>query len=409
MLPCYIPHYLYFISAYMNTVKKILITILLFFVIAGASIFAYGTYLENKSPEISEMRIHEAKGIKEMIGNITILELPIKMTPYEKGLQYGELLQPEIHEVIETLDTEVLGKYGNKKFLVKTVLLQKAFTLEKHILEQYIQEMKGISSGAQVKYSDILLINTYDDLLYLAGCSSISGNIHAQNKEFFHARNLDYPIPELAGKTVIVNDKDEQVIRIGFPGYIGALTATNTKTGISLSSHTSRSKNSQEGIPTGFLYREIIKNAQNLADAKNILENSERTIGNNLLVSSLPENTSSVFEFDALQVVERNAKNSNFSFATNHFVSKKFLNNMSENSQKRYSYLQNFSLNTPEISLQSIQNIMSDYDGSTKGWSSLANFGTVQSVIIFPKSQKIFLANGKNSPVTGVGYVEYEY
>ncbi len=407
--------------------KKFLVFLKIFFLLFVAGIFmifGYGKYLENSdfsyvpaliSPvEKEELRLSSEFALMYIDANANrnfkTLEFSEKISGYQKGKYYGETLKLDIQEVVRILDEKVLGKYGSKKFLIKTVLLHKAFQLEQYIPEKYKQEMQGIADASGVKYSDVLLINTYDDLLYLAGCSSISGNISEKNSEFFHARNLDYPIPELAGKTVIV--KTGEVVLIGFPAYIGALTATNAKTGLSLSSHTSFSKTVQEGIPTGLLYREIIENAQSLDDAEKFLKNAKRTIGNNLLVSSLHENNSKVFEFDAQTLEARNPEN--FAIATNHFVSKKFPQNMSVNSGKRYSTLEIFTENMGvktlhATSLPNLQKILSTYDKNPKGWSSLSNFGTVQSVIIFPKSHQIFIANGTVAPVTSAGYVTYEY
>jgi predicted choloylglycine hydrolase len=404
--------------------KKILLTFLGFFLLLGGGVFGYGKYLEHKSPDVAAENSvlenanttnnTETKDCDEMqksfLGNITVLAScdTQGLSDYKRGVEYGALLQEEIQEVITALDEKVLSKNESKRFMIKTYLLSKAYQLESFIPEKYQQEMKGIADGAQVKYSDILLINTYDDLLYLAGCSSIAGGIDEKNTEFFHARNLDYPIADLAGKTVLWNQGE--VILIGFPGYVGALTATNKKTGLSLSSHTSRSGANALGIPTGFLYRSIVENAENISASKEILENAQRTIGNNLLISSFKENTARVFEFDAENITENSGEN--FSFATNHFVSKDFValqNNSTPNSIKRYNDLHNFVESDLKIAPENITNLLSHFDGSQKGWSSLANSGTVQSIIIFPGKKKIFLANGTNAPVTAGGYREYSY
>ena len=381
--------------------------ILLFISLLGISIFLYGYYLQKESPEKitnSDECIHS---IKEKIGNITIIR-PCTGDGYQKGFEYGELMKNDLEEVVEILNEEVISHNEVKKFLIKTYLLQKAFSLEKFIPEQYIQEMKGIADGANVDYADILLINTYDDLLYLSGCSSLAGTVNETNNDFFHARNLDYPIKFLAGKTVLV--ESENTILIGFPGYIGALTAINKHTGLTLSSHTSFSKDVQKGMPTGFLYRKIIEEAQNLAESKNILETEKRTIGNNLLVSSLKDNKISLLEFSSNTLAE--TLSDDFSFITNHFVSDKFLYNASPNSVKRYNQLKNFSqYNKKEYvkNLANIQKLFSTYDGNKKGWSSLANIGTVQSIVIFPRLKKIYLAKGEKTPVSDAGYFEFNY
>ena len=340
------------------------------------------------------------------VENIPVVYL--RNNGYSAGLNHGRLLKQQIQEVIRILNEDVLKIHTIKGFLIDTYLLQKAKQLDNHIPQIYREEMKGIAEGAKVSYNDILLINTYDDLLYLAGCSSIAVSKNNKNQIFFHARNLDYAIDVLSDKNVIFHYLDQKFISVGFPGYIGALSATNYQ-GISLSSHTSTVPENEIGIPTGILYRKIMEEAENITDAELILNNYERTIGNNLIVSSLYENEVANFEITAEKVVKIADKY--YAIATNHFISPELskINKATLNSIKRYNYLENFWQNLNDNDVEKIKETMSFYDGNQIGWSSVANQGTVQSVIFLPERKIIYVAKGTETPVNQKGYVEYDY
>ena len=332
----------------------------------------------------------------------------IEKSGYLAGLNHGKLLKQQIQAVVKILNEDILQNHTLNGFLLDTYLLQKAKQLDAFIPQIYREEMKGIAEAADVSYNDILLINTYDDLVQLAGCSSIAVTKHDKNQLFFHTRNLDYPLNVLSDKNVIFHYIDKEFISVGFPGYIGALSATNSN-GISLSNHTAYVAENENGIPTGILYRKIMEEAGNITEVESILKNNERTIGNNLVVSSLLENKVATFEITSNNVVKISGQD--YAIATNHFVSPELskLNRSTPNSIKRYDYLKIFFQNLNDINIYKIIETMSFYDGNQMDWSSIANKGTVQSVIFLPELKKIYVAKGIETPVNKDGYVEYDY
>jgi predicted choloylglycine hydrolase len=327
---------------------------------------------------------------------------------YNTGLNHGKLLKDQVQEVVRILKDDILQVRTFSGFFIQTYLLQKAKAFDAYIPQIYREEMKGIAEGAGVSYNDILLINTYDDLLNLLGCSSVSITKNDSNALFFHARNLDYGIDVLAGKNVVFHYLDKEFISVGFPGYIGALSSTNYS-GISLSSHTASVQKNNLGMPTGILYRKIMEEAHSIADVESLLSNTSRTIGNNLVISSLVENQALTFEITADTFVMLPKKG--YAIATNHFVSPEFssFSAISTSSQKRYMYLENFSRTMKNIDLKKIEDTMSFYDGNKNAWSSVANNGTVQSVIFLPEQKKIYITKGTYPPVNRDGYIEYDY
>jgi predicted choloylglycine hydrolase len=221
-------------------------------------------------------------------------------------------------------------------------------------------------------------------------------------------RNLDYPFDVLADKNVIFHYLDKDFVSVGFPGYIGALSATNYS-GISLSSHTAAVLENQSGIPTGILYRKIIEEAESIMDVELILNKHERTIGNNLVISSLYENKVSTFEITSKKIIE--ITNKDYAVATNHFVSSELskINKSSVNSINRRNYLKNFYENLDNTNVDKIKATMSFYGGNEQGWSSIANKGTVQSVIFLPEQKTLYVAKGIETPVNNDGYAKYDY
>jgi len=355
--------------------------------------------VEKSKKKIDSTKIH-------YLENIPVVY--IKDSGYLAGLNHGKLLKQQIQEVVKILNEDILQSHTVKGFLIDSYLLQKLKQLDEYIPQIYREEMKGVAEGAEVSYNDIFLINTYDDLLYLTGCSSIAVSKNDKNQIFFHTRNLDYPIGVLSDKNVIFHYLDKEFISVGFPGYIGALSATNYK-GISLSSHTSTVSENKTGIPTGILYRKIMEESENITEVESILNDNKRTIGNNLVVSSLHENKVATFEITAKNVIK--ISDQDYAIATNHFVSSELskINRSTPNSVKRYDYLKNFFQDIKNINVDKIKETMSFYDGNQNDWSSIANKGTVQSVIFLPEQKIIYVAKGIETPVNKDGYVEYDY
>jgi len=105
---------------------------------------------------------------------IRIIEL--RGTPYEIGYQHGKMLKEEIQYFSHKIERIILYKS-----LIKT-----AKELEEKILNTYpefkdlVEEMKGISKGADVPYENILLFNLMDEIvlqhywkLPISGCSAL--------------------------------------------------------------------------------------------------------------------------------------------------------------------------------------------------------------------------------------------
>lgn len=330
---------------------------------------------------------------------------------YAAGYMHGKLLQEEVRSIMSSLGAAIT-EGGAGGVLARGVLLRKAHQLDERIPEIYRQEMQGVADGAGVSYNEVLLMNTYDDLVYLAGCSSIAVERGEKNAPaLVHGRNLDYDVEGLADMGVIIRYADKDVLSVAFPGYIGALTGVNDA-GITLGSLTSEIAETKLDIPTGVLYRMVLENARTIDDAERILSERKTTIGNNVAITSAGENAVAVFEMTPSSITRRDGEG--YIVATNHFIANEYAGAQEEmigigESRDRYDDLERFYAEAETLDERAVRGALSDFDGNIEEWTSVANYGTMQSVIFLPGEKTILVAKGKVSPVTEGGFVRYWY
>lgn len=359
---------------------------------------------------------------------------------YNAGFIHGKQLKTQIHDFLEFAENNVF--LANKKAFFD---LSRNLFLP-HIPKIYQEEMQGIADGAEIDVTFILTINVFDDIMALLACSSIGILKNKTSNVFYHARNLDYSLAYLAGKTVLINYKKIGLVCIGFPGYIGGITSTNTS-GLAISSQTLPQTDNYktEGIPSGILYRMTTENAKSIDEALETLAHSKRATCHNLLISSEKENKMLVAEFYPNKIITRSANNRGI-IATNHYVTsdlehfgfiiemihltfrkikqiagkvryhlynlniqraeknlKEFIKETCLNSAARFQKLDYFLKNKKNVQLNDIKHIL--HTVSQQGPSSF----TVQSVIFVPSKREIHLATKKSPPVTGEDYYIYNY
>lgn len=385
------------------------------------------------------MTISEKNNTKS-VESIIIKIIECTRSGYDAGYIHGKTLKKEIHSLYDFVRINILKKEESTFFKLAHELFLP------YIPEIYVKEMQGIADGAEITFDFILLVNSYDDIMSLLACSSIGVLKNTNNRTFYHARNLDYPIDYLAGKAVVINYKEAGLVSIVFPGYIGGITSTNTR-GITLSSQTLPQKDNPKtsGIPSGILYRMATEKANNLEEALEILENKKRAVCNNILLSSEKENKMAVAEFYPKTTLRRYADKKGI-VCTNHYITnntktcclavdllysafrklklqigkikyslysqnikkaekdlKAFIEETSQNSSNRYKILEFFLNTCPKINLTNLKDIM--HAVAQTGPESY----TVQSIIFNPTDKEIYISNKNSTPVTGAEYVTYKY
>lgn len=267
--------------------------------------------------------------------------------PTQMGIAHGRLLDTEVRFLVRQIDRHIFQRIDPiRRPGIRIVARALAFIMGSHIPENLKEEIRGISLGSGISYSDLLLLNTLDDVLNILrrfapdvpamACSSFAVfGERTWNGELLHGRNLDYhfggtllddkgAVARLLLRKVVFfayHPIDRAAfISISWPGMVGVTTAVN-EAGLCLGNLTSYTRDATpSGVPTAILYRTIVEQAATLRDVGRLLRGARRTVGNNLIVSSGLENRAALFEITMNSIVEV-APEEGVLVATNHFVS----------------------------------------------------------------------------------------
>lgn len=335
---------------------------------------------------------------KYMVGYLKVLEL--EGSPYEIGYHHGVLLRNEIKEILDLAEEILYEEDLYQKFKAQIFARRTMKSLFEYVPEDYKLEMAGIAKGAEISLEEVFLINAFDEIYNLYGCTNAAAWGEATvDGGIIHGRNLDYRFAKnLYDKQIVYfirPDEGIPFISVTWPGMVGALTSMNAE-GLSLGSMTSKSNNnSNKGIPTGILYRMIIEKAKDLQDSEKILFENRRTIGNNLLVSSTKDKCATVFEITCDNVERIDTRNTIAS--TNHFeVLKeqgKEWKGIESSFWRRVRALGVMKENAP-IDIYGMLKCLEDTksQGSSGAYTAICNGSTIQSVIFLPDKLEIYIA-----------------
>jgi isopenicillin-N N-acyltransferase like protein len=222
----------------------------------------------------SAKMIHkEGSGYLEIYNGQRILHL--SGSPYEMGYQHGMLLKDDIRANIKTYLSKNSGNLNNQK---SDSFFKSIDLLLSYLPEKYLQELKGVADGANIKLKKIILLNLFPEMFH---CSAITAKNNATvNGDLYHVRVLDYAIGKgLQEKAVLIVQKPENgnsFINVSYAGFIGVVTGMNDQK-ISVGEIGAKGYGKWDGMPMTFIIREILENSSNIEVAKKILMTVKRT------------------------------------------------------------------------------------------------------------------------------------
>jgi len=212
--------------------------------------------------------------------------------PYDMGEVNGSLLKDSIKEAIQSLIDEMENMGYNYTYLANC-----AETMEQYIPEEYIKEMEGLADGANITYTDVLVYHVIADTLFYGpgwtGCSGFAVFGNATNAtgdgHLYHGRSFDSPVSLTSGEstgliTVYEPENGNTFVNVGWFGFIGVYTGMN-KEGITVEMNASSSNDTTlDGMPIAFMLREVLEDSNNLTQAIDIINSTNRTVGWNIVL-----------------------------------------------------------------------------------------------------------------------------
>lgn len=319
-------------------------------ILAGS--LTVGTSALASTPQKGILRIHEAGFYEIKPNGLKVLHL--KGTSYQRGYQYGALLKDEIEKSLKsgiTMFALYIGDGDYDKGL-KTIIQGKE-DMEQFIPPEFKNEMRGMAdalaeAGSNLTYDDIVMWNTVNDSKMLhkgpcsiedripagkrhpyfpkGGCMTVRASGEAtQDGNMIVAKNMDwYATPEMRENPIVLvvdpTDGGYGYLTPVYPGWISCIEGINEK-GICFGLQISRSDvETMKGAGWHFLTSLLLKYADSLDDAINILTVYPRPCGNIHHVCDGKTGNSVVIETTANAIGLRyQKKGRDILWTTNHF------------------------------------------------------------------------------------------
>ena len=243
-------------------------------------------------------------------------------SPYEMGYAHGRLLKAWIWQgafgYID-LGLEKIGRWDYDQ------MVDYARRAKRHIPQELLSEIRGISDGSGVDFDKLLVLHTFLEYTQVQECSSyaVFGDA-TRTGELIHGYNLEFNGYGIAHKYVVlirrIPDNGNAFVSVTWPGFAGTLSGMNDK-GMTASLNnvgSYKKEATRDGLPYIFLVRQLLQKCSSLEESKEYMRTARRTMGNNILISQADPAATTVAEYTARRIAFRDGRRNRVA-VTNHF------------------------------------------------------------------------------------------
>ncbi len=270
-----------------------------------------------------------------------LYELYVEGGPFERGVVNGKLTK-ELLEKQEDYFSEQINRMIPSKFYLHFLKYFVGWfnrNLDKHVTEEYKEEIYGISKSASDKYEyigdnyqRILNYHAAHDIghalqnLALVGCTSFgTWDGKSQDGTMIIGRNFDFYVGDKFAQNKIVAFENPsegfKFMSVTWGGFIGVVSGMNEK-GLTVTINAAKSSiPSGSATPVSLVAREILQYAENIQQALDIAKKRKMFVSESFLIGSAEDNKAVIIEKtpDSLDVYD---PNKDFIICANHFQSK---------------------------------------------------------------------------------------
>ena len=273
---------------------------------------------------------------------------------YDFGFRLGKLLSKKIKLRIEK----------NKKIYYKKNTIQKAKNFLPNIKKRFsdlLTEAKAISSGAEVPFEDILVLNCEEEILdfFVPRCTSIA--IYSNNKTMILGHNEDWLSTYKKDGLIMINGKVglNKFLALSFIGQLPGTSCGLNAYGLAYTVNSLNLNRFCYGIPRNFLLRALLE-AKTLKEAESIVTIPNRSINANTM---LVWKNSTMEDIETLWHRYEIFYGNKCLIHTNHPLRKKdqHKNNTKKESIIRYKRVLELISNKRKISTNVIKTILKDH------------------------------------------------
>ncbi len=195
-------------------------------------------------------------------------------SPYEMGFQHGQLLKEEIDLNLAAFIDLKHVRFPDRRTSFKDQVPK----MMQYIPSAYLEEMQGVADGSKTSFEEILMLNLFPEMFHCTGLT-VKGDMTTDGS-LYHVRVLDYSVGKNLQQTAVLiiakPDNNIPFINVSYAGFIGSVTGMNAKK-IAIGEIGGGGYGEWDGMPMTFLMRQILEQASNLEEVKEILEREPRT------------------------------------------------------------------------------------------------------------------------------------
>jgi hypothetical protein len=367
-------------------------------------------------------------GSVEKRGDITVLRL--EGTPYQMGLQHGELLSGGVQAAADVLVNDVA--YSVIFSYAETSGLEDMFL--EYSYPDVLEECDGITRGARnagvegfpyedcVNAANLLIIIEQLAGMNPGGCTQfVADGSATKDGRTVHARNMDWArLQFLIDNPLIIVRKPKGKIpwvEVGIPGVLLTLTAMNAE-GLAVANNENMAEADRdtEGNSHPQMARQIMQECASLDEAEAFLRDQNHASAETLVISDWKNGKAAVFEMSANHMEVRRLDENGIVYATNHFAHPNMAPLHDErppdhDTHTRFMRLQQLLEPGGDDSLygqidaeKAIAVLRDRYNPYTQethptdlfdGGGSIANNSTLQSVVMLPEERAFYVALGE--------------
>ncbi len=404
-------------------------------------------------PEVEEITLEslvEVDGVR-MLGNnwlqkneFGLWEMYVEGEAYERGRITGKLAKDLVRYQEEVFVGQITRVIPSRIYLHFLRIMIGYFNrnLDKHIPEEYLREVYGISKSASDEFNFIgrpytRMLNYHaahdighalldyelvEDIDLQLGCTSFSawGNKTADDK-MLSGRNFDFNFGDEFAENVIVKFvKPGNGIPFGFitwGGMIGVVSGMNME-GLSVTINAGKSHlPTSSSTPVTIVARDILQYASNIEEAYVIAEKHQVFVSESFLITSANDNMSVIIEKSPKET-GLVMPDTTFILCTNHFQSEPFAddeNNLQHKEETatayRFERLEELIEQKGELSVYDVSDILRNFKGLSGKDIGLGNEKTINQfiahhAIIFKPDDKKFMVSTR--PYINGPFVEYD-
>ena len=404
-------------------------------------------------PDVEDITLEKVVKVDDvrMLGNnwlqkneFGLWEMYVEGEAYERGRVSGELAKDLVRYQEEVFVDQITRVIPSRIYLhfLRVMIGYFNRNLDKHIPEEYLKEIYGISKSASDEFNFIgrpytRMLNYHaahdighalldyelvEDIDLQLGCTSFSawGSKTADGK-MLSGRNFDFNFGDEFAENVIVKFiKPEKGIPFGFitwGGMIGVVSGMNME-GLSVTINAGKSHlPTSSSTPVTIVARDILQYASNIEEAYAIAEKHQVFVSESFLITSANDNMSVIIEKSPKET-GLVATDTTYILCTNHFQSETFaddeinLTHIEETATGyRFRRLKELVDQAGELTKYDVAAILRDYKGLSGECIGIGNEKSINQfiahhAIIFKPDDRKFLVSTR--PYTVGPFIEYD-